>query len=290
MGASFSTNVLTASEVETTTNSIVLSTAQTCGASVNENEVFVISGNNNVVDNLNESQSGTFTFSCFGSAESQAALLNMLNAQLSTSANATAGIALGLAFATNVTYDSTVSSATNSVLSTTTQTCATSANINLEVEVTGNYNDLVNDTFTQNAQVLTTCIFGSSNLATVSNQIASSVNAVSTANAGISIDLAAIIIAVVAILAVVIIVVVIVVCLKTPIPQAAADAITQQSSQGFGKSSGKGGKGKGGKGAKNVQASQSDLASNPQLASALGTKALPPQAQVALAANEALNP
>jgi hypothetical protein len=209
MGGTFSSAVVTATEVTETINKVVVTNAQSCAQNGNATQNIVINGNNDVIQNSIFNQDTEFNFSCFGQTANQVSLLNDLTNAITSKANSNSQLTLGLAFAQSADFNETISKSLNSTLISTIQSCAAQDSGTQNLTLNGNFDQVVGDTLNQNSKFFSTCVFGSNNITNLSNQVANNINAQADASAGFSFGLIVIIIVVILVVVVVIIAVMI---------------------------------------------------------------------------------
>lgn len=211
MGIGVSTNVIKASEVTTIVNEQTLQSVQKCGGTSVQNQSFIINGNNNIISDIFVNQNSTFNFSCFGNSTNQVELFNSIDNALTTKAQANSELVFGLSFATNLTFDSITTEALNKTLVQSIQSCAVGNQQTQDIQINGNFNQVVGATFEQFSQIFSQCVFDSENLANITNQVANDINAESTAQAGSSLVAIIVVVAIVVIVVVVIILIALIV-------------------------------------------------------------------------------
>jgi hypothetical protein len=132
--------------------------------------------------------------SCFTSSSNQVQLANSLAAQLTSQAQTNAGFVFGWAINTTAINQNSVQEIVNSQMVSTIESCANQFGISQEVDVSGSYNDIVNSTLSQQGTTFAQCVFGSTNVDTVSNNISTQMNAVSDTSTSTLSDLITLII------------------------------------------------------------------------------------------------
>lgn len=200
MGAGFSSSIVSTNEVTNTFNNTVLSSVQRCSQNFGITQTLNISGNNNVIQDVFLNQNTGVNFSCFGSTQNQLDLLNDISSKITSEANASSQFTLGFAFAQSVNFSNIVTNTLNNTFLQSIQQCVSTDPVFQGISVTGDNNQVIGVTLNQNSEFYSKCVFDSTNVANITNQITNDINASANSQAGSEFGFAIIIIVIIIII------------------------------------------------------------------------------------------
>jgi len=189
MGIGFSQSIVATRQVTETFNNTVLESVQRCSQNFGITQAITISGDNNVIQNVFLNQNTGVNFSCFGQTENQLALLNDVTNNITSDANARSEFVIGLAFAQSANFSSIINETLNNTFLSAIQECTSDDPVFQGITITGDSNQVIGATLNQNSEFYSKCVFDSSNVANITNQIANDVNASANSQAGSNIAL-----------------------------------------------------------------------------------------------------
>lgn len=176
MGGIFSIQLQNTTNVAKIINQTTIETITNCNTEAGVSQIFRVSGDFNVLSNIFLNQTTKETMTCFGQTVNQvqlaANIANNLQQDTERSSSTDFTLSFGVSFQNVYNY----SEAVQQNFIRTINNCNQNWSHKQEIDVSGNYNAILNATMQSDAQFFSECMFGNKNLTQISSDISNDIN------------------------------------------------------------------------------------------------------------------